>query len=532
MARINDIRGGGKRDAAAHIGLDEMSARLEEIAEAFADAGIRADEALESRDSESDLTVAPPAPQPDLAVQPTPAPEAPNPQPAAPPPEAEATVLQGATGEVVQPADTRRRRTRDELAASALRQLRGFLHDEIVLPTRLDEDGAILKDDREREVAKAALAKLKLTELQDALAAKGLSRSGKKAELVERLGLYLEGDLSSVAHLVGNVERHPAAGRRHVGRIYPFDRLPELDKMAETLRAFTGGYVRTGLLRWFVIADVELELHPLRRLREGVVLSLKGSMRTYAVETTEDTVRSDPQSFPVTLNVVGDDATARVRSKDEDEARSAVEAFAYFVDELPRGPLALAAQQSPSWGATAGLTFQSLWLIGLLQTLLTREDMALRDVTSATFERSRKAGAIGPGDTHVSSARLRGQHVLDSQSACRHLQGGERLAGVTALISFDLGPDQRIELPVRIAVADTHVAVMTGYGKAGHDTALDLHERLEGFVADQMRDPQFDADRLEQTVQTMLARAVDLDPPVAADLFVRATGELVRLERD
>ena len=158
--------------------------------------------------------------------------------------------------------------------------------------------------------------------------------------------------------------------------------------------------------------------------------------------------------------------------------------------------------------------------------------MTLSEITSASFERPAgdRSIAAGPGVPHVGSARLRGQHVLDSQSACRHVASGERLRAVTAMIRFQSEAAVPANVPVRFAVESSHVAVMTGFGGLGATASRPFHQMLEAYVADQLLLPTFDASEVERVVAEMLMRASQSEAPRVADLFARLPGR-IRVEQ-
>jgi hypothetical protein len=417
--------------------------------------------------------------------------------------------------------DFESRARREQLAAETLTELRDVLRDELTVVSKLDEGRAIEETERQREIAKSALALLHKPELQEAAAALKLPKSGTKADLLERLLERVGADAKKIAGLIGRVERAPTEGRRHAARLFSFDDLPENDDLARTLRAYEQRYVRTDLARWFVLDSATAE---------DQAVTATGEFRTYEVGVTSDDLEPHPRNFSVALRRVGSEPILRTYARLEPETVSAVEAFGLFTGRLPLPPLAFVARQRPQWRSSVGLDHQTTWLLGVLLGLVDREDVTLEDVTSATFVRPRSDRAtVGSEVPHVGSAKLRGQHVLDSQSACRHLMANERLTAVTAMVRFTTG-DAAVRLPVRLAVMPTYVAAMTGFGTAGAKDSRILHRGLEDHLVAQMARPTIDPERLESVLAAMSERAAALEPPPAADLFARGGQQKVRLE--
>jgi hypothetical protein len=414
-------------------------------------------------------------------------------------------------------------RSREEIAAESFDELGNLLRDEIAVVGRFEGDDGIADTEREREIAKGALAVLRKDELQRAASDLKLPKSGNKIDLLNRLVDHLDANPHEVARLISSVERSPSEGRRHAARLFLFDSLPSPDALIETLKPFEERYVRTDLARWFVLEDVEPG--------DGVITA-KGKLRTYDIDVLPQTLDAHQRNSSVELQIKAGESVLHAYSRLEPESMAAVGAFALFVDEVPLSPLERVTAR-PTWGATAAVDDQTAWLIGLLLGLLEDPNMTLEDVTSASFERPRGEGApVGRGVPYVASTRLRGQHVLDSQSASRHLASAERLSGVTAMVRFKRTNEESfVSLPVRLAVAPAYVAVMTGFGAAGVEESRRLHRRLEDYVVRQLEEPVTDLQgRVDAVLDAMLGRANASQPPDTADLFARVSRGRVRVD--
>jgi hypothetical protein len=416
----------------------------------------------------------------------------------------------------------------DEVGARAAepelaRSLRGIVANELTIVTPLAGPDEIDVAERERQIVRGALAKLTKVELQRGAVEAEVKKSGTKDELLDRLVMRLGTDTRAAALLINSVERHPSQGRRHATRLFPFDDLPAPEALGEQLHPYVQRYVRTDLANWFVLTNL---------VRSKAELAVAGHLRNYDITVHTTDVEAHGQNHPVEMRVAQADSVLRAQSRHEAEAISGVEAFSYLVDQLPIPPLARVARSQPTWRSAGQLRLQTTWMIGVLLALLDESEMSLLDVTSASFERPRgdRAPTVGSNAPHVGSARLRGQHVLDSQQACRHVAAHEQLAAVAAMVRFRVD-EQHIDLPVRIAVESSYVAVMTGFGGFGAERSLPLHRRLEDFVARQVAAPTFEGSEVVRVVDAMLARAREAEPPQEADLFARAPSARVRLER-
>jgi hypothetical protein len=414
--------------------------------------------------------------------------------------------------------------SRDDIQDDVYRAIRALVADELTVVSRLEGPDGIAPEEKERQIVRRALSKLTKTELQSAATSVGLRKSGTKEELLDRLVYHLDGDLGRASSLLNSVDRHAREGRRHVARLFTFEDLAGVDVLARQLEKYQRRYVRTDIASWFVVDDVDVQ---------DLGLDLAGHLRSYDVAIDAVGVRASEREDHVTLALRRDESVLRAHSPREAETVAAVEAFAFLIGEMPLPALAKAAREQPRWGSAGGLRLRTSWLLGFLLGLLDHPAMTLMDVTSASFERSTgdRVEPVGADVPHIGSAHLRGQHVLDSQSACRHLASSERLRAVTALVKFTRGEDTPVTLPVRIVVENSYVAVMTGFGGAGADATRSQHLTLEDYAVSQVRNPEVDADRLEEVVEEMFARAVAADPPEAATLFARRQDAKIRLDR-
>ncbi len=420
--------------------------------------------------------------------------------------------------------DAERSHARQEIEEETFRLMRGYVGDELTIVSKLEGPDGIATEERERQIARRALAKLTKIELQAAAASLGLPRSGTKEDLLDRLVLYLDGDRAAVSTLISATDRHTREGRRHAARLFPFEDLPRSAALAEVLAPYARRYVRTDVASWFVLADVE---------SDEAGLNVGGHFRTYDVSIDPETLREHEHDWDVSLHVRDRQSILRAYARHEAETVAAVEAFSFLAGQPPLPPLALVSRQRPVWGSAVNLSVQTTWLIGLLLSLLEHPEMTLRDVTSATFERpvGDRAAAVAPEVPHVGSARLRGQHVLDSQSACRHVTSGERLRAVTAILRFQSGDAAAVNVPVRFAVESTHIGVMTGFGGLGAGATRPFHQMLEDYVAEHLLGPAFDASEVQRVVSEMLLRASEREAPRVADLFARLDKGQIRVEQ-
>jgi len=427
------------------------------------------------------------------------------------------------SGEDDEASPPSRRRSREEVEAEAFKAMRGFLGDELTIVSKLEGPDGIDPGERERQIARRALSRLTKLELQRAAVSVGLPKSGTKDDLLDRLMLHLGGDTRAVSSLLSSVDRHTREGRRHATRLVPFESLGGPESVWKAIAPYEGRYVRTDLASWFLLNRVSFE---------DASLVVDGHLRTYDVTLGADDLDPHERDLDVGLVLTGEDSVLRTHSKGEPEAIAAVEAFALLVGDLPLPALAKVARSQPVWGKAGRLRVQTIWMLGVLLGLLDNDDMTLEDVTSASFERSTgdRSGTIGSRVPHVGSAQLRGQHVLDSQSACRHVASGERLRAVTAIVRFVSDDGTSVRLPVRILVEPSYVAVMTGFGGLGREASRGFHARMEDYLAQEMLEPSFDPARLERVVDTMLDRASAVEPPEEADLFSRHRDAEIRLD--
>jgi hypothetical protein len=408
------------------------------------------------------------------------------------------------------------------------RALRDYLQDELVVVSELEAGEGIVASERDHEIAKRALATLKLPELRRTAESFGLPKKGNRDAILDRLVRYLEADHQEIARVLLRADRYPHIGRQHASRLFAFDSLVDAPTLASKLNAYAGRYLRTGLAQWFVFEQTVLD---------GSEFRVDGKLRTYEVDVLAESASSPrlnpvPKDFDVLLRVLDGEPVIRVVARYEAETEAAVSAMTYAVERGPIAPLEKFAAAA-DWTETGRFSPQTIWLLDVLLTLRDDSDVALEQVTSASFERARSDGgtALDPSVPHVRSAKLRGQHVLDSQSACRHVMALERLRAVTALVSFPGEGGGRDRLPVRLVVEKDHIGVMTGFGSAGHEHAERHHRMLEDLIASRVSVPQLDRDRLVSILEQMRERAEATDAPTEADLFVSVAGGEIEVSR-
>jgi hypothetical protein len=328
-------------------------------------------------------------------------------------------------------------------------------------------------------------------------------------------------DRSRVAMMVDSIDRHPREGRRHATRLFAFDDLQDVERVGRQLEPYEDSYVRTDVAGWFVLDSVASTPDS---------VEVTGEMRSYEVSLDEG-LAEQRRDLPVVCALHTQESILRARSNGTAESVSAVEAMAFLLGQMPVPPLAHMSRSAPAWGNAGGLRTQTLWLLGIFLGLLSNDAMELEDVTSVSFERRQPERGI-PMTTrtpHVGSAHLHGQHVLDSQTVCRHIESGELLRGASAMVRFSSDDGSDVTLPVRVSVEGDFVAVMTGFGGHGATKTKLFQRTIESYIATQMLQLSIGADRLASVVDQMVDRANSAEPPQEANLFVNSKHATIRV---
>lgn len=393
----------------------------------------------------------------------------------------------------------------DEFVAQA----RAALEDEVKIARPADFPEDIEPKERDREIVKKALARLKLEQLRRVAANQELDYRGNSEEIIERIVDALNADHAAIARLILENEE-PRPERGVADRLFPIlGSTVGVSDAIETLGYYARRYIRTGIARWFVFGTPE---------RRNDTVVVEGVYRTYRVEPIEDEdffdLTSVPDALPVRIRIEDGSMFIETRATGARESRAAAQAVMKVLGLRPWPGLPI--ETKPREGALMHWDHRSVFMASLLQNELNSNGINILNLTSAHFE----TGEAGTGSDlrpNVRSVRFEGAHLLDSRPACELLVEGRALVGISLLVRFTPQPGQSFVLPISVSLERDYVTVLTGFGTERHEVANDLQRELVKRVERALGEPLKDEaalNRLAEQIRKMLRSSAPVERAV------------------
>jgi hypothetical protein len=428
--------------------------------------------------------------------------------------EAENAALRG--GEEI-----RRVATKPDISERLLDELKSALYDEVVVAKPAAGETVIEQREEEREIAKRALAHIRLPRLRVIAEDLGLDKHGTLDEVADRIVRQFKSDREKIAELVVRYEEEPPPERRFATRVFQLRDAPEdQDAVAKRTQLFTNRYIRTGIARWFVINAVE---------RLAGLLRMEGTFRYYSADATlEDqtyNLVAVPGAAQADLTLHGRDPMVEVEAKGTTESRALMTAFQHASGLRWRDSFSLAqlpvAEEVRHWDP------RSVFMVAFLHARLLSDAVEIRNLTSAGFQTattpSEEDQAARPV---VRSVRFQGRHLLDSRAACELLVRGQGLVELGMVVRFKPNIEEAFVMPVTLRLERDHVTVMTGFGLQPPNAARLLHTELLAGVRKALRDGLADVKGFRNLAQEIRQRAEQDEPVARATFFGVAETEL------
>jgi hypothetical protein len=411
---------------------------------------------------------------------------------------------------------------RGSVRDESFRALRELIEERVPITSPITDENEIDPWEEHREIAKRALAGLKLPQLRTIAESIGVPKSGSRDPLLERIVRRLQANEAEIARLVVMYHEDLPTELRHTTRLYPLQHPIPSAGVFERLSNFTRRYIKVGIAQWFIFRKIE-------RVNAGIVV--EGTYRAYRVGAT--TASNDDATYE--LERVRRDLTAsalirhgasflEMRSGGVTESRALARAVELGAG-LPRSET-LPSGSSPQWDDRrwdAG----TLLLLDLLNTSLRSESVQVANLTMAGFEMSH---AAEPADEEsdrpqVRSVRFHGQHILDSRPACELIVEHERLAHIALQVWFRPSRDARVLLPVRVDLESDHATVIAGFGMEPREVSAQLQRMLVRDVEKKLLRGPSDPDGLRKLMDEIEDRAKQAEEPERATMFTRQKTE-------
>jgi hypothetical protein len=394
-----------------------------------------------------------------------------------------------------------------ELTDGLQERLTAALEKELVIVTPLGEDLGIPEQERDREVAKRALIRLKTSALRDVAREAGVPETGSLEHVAERIAAKHQDDEAQIAELVlRHEEEIPERG--HVSRLVKLHEPPNLQHAATLLRPLLQNYVRIGVARWFVFTDVT---HTPEQLR------IAGTYRyfhvTPKVEYEQYSIAAKPQEADVQILLRRNVGWIEIQSRVAADTRALSIALQHTAGIRPRETLPI--ELTIPDGDMYTFARRTVFMLALLSVELSDQHIRTLNMKLAHFEQRGNEETPNPRKPTVRSVRIGGQHLLSSRQACELITAGQALLSFNAIIAATLQPGERVACPIRVDLADDHASVFTGFtSTTGEQETRRVHDELVARIRKALEREDVPVPTLALVPQ-IIDRAKGEDPDVA-----------------
>jgi hypothetical protein len=389
-----------------------------------------------------------------------------------------------------------------------IREIIEILADEVLVGAETESDLGIPAWEKEKEIGKRALLNLRLTELRQVARERRLPTSGRIDEIADRIVRSLGIDRREIARTIIQHEQ-PRPERGLVSRLLPLDETPELSRVRERIEPYVGRYIRIGVARWLVIADVETAADH---------VDVVGQVRYYRVEP-----KVDEEDFSLMDSLRRSEVRIRFRRgvqwcelglKRAGDARGLGYAIKRLFDIAPRATLPLNVH--PEEGDLVAWDVRTVFMLDLLQSGLQDRQHAITNMTVVQFESDEDQERR----VNVTSVRLQGQQLISSRQACEFIVQGRGMIMITLRLRAQISRDEFVTIPLRIDLHDDSVVVSTALTDVPDAVTQQVHghvvERVRATVESGIRNMPGLVSLANQVVQ----RSTDLRPTEEPDILV------------
>lgn len=363
------------------------------------------------------------------------------------------------------PADAR-----PQLNDGAVDRLYDVLARDVPLITPPGDDGEIPESERDREVGKRALVRLRITQLRAIANERGLDEAGTVEQLAERLAASADDDSAEIARMVISQEA-PSQEHGLVTTLVALQETPDIARIAESFGRLEGNFARVGVARWFICDSV---------VHADSAAIARGSLRYYRVSPTLEYERYDLASDPGEV-----DAMIVVRAgRPWVEVSTRLRADTPALAQLARRVASLRLSRPLPLGVVVPGGDQYLWsrrtvaMLGLLAQDLTHDGIELTNVAVAQFEYTGE-DAVGDRAPTVKNVRVGGQHLISHRQVCELIIAGRALTQVRGSVRVTLSAQERLVVPFAIEFGDLDATVTTGFTRTTSEAQTSaVHRRL------------------------------------------------------
>jgi hypothetical protein len=398
----------------------------------------------------------------------------------------------------------------DDLVESARRRIEQILGEELDLAAE-PQDGDVPPNEQQEEIARAALRKLRVTDLQNIAAQRGLGDIGDTETLVDQIARQLDYDEAAVAELVLSLEER-TIDYGLISRLIPLRGPPNLNQLGGRLETARGKYVRirSKPVHWFIFEEAS---------PTGNGLLVTGRLKGMAVQPVdlgeEYRINATPREAEVRVRLRERDRWAELNTRRVGDMRAVAEVLYRTGGADPAEAIPL--PDPPTELPHGNWDLITLWFLNYLQRQFNSDNLQIANLTMAHFEAA-DAAQDSTTAPQVRSVRLRGQYLDAHREACQLMVEGRRLLEVELQVWYRVGNGDRNLLDVRLSVSPDHISVATGSGRRPSGITRSLHDLL----LNQMREAvprQLHRDSLVPLLERVVRRARQPEPAAQADML-------------
>lgn len=409
---------------------------------------------------------------------------------------------------------------------SARVALEEILAADVNLAAAADDEDGIPETERELEITKSALLRLRMGELRKIAEVEDLPLLRGKEDLAAAIVRRYKASRKEIAQLV--LEKLPdGVESGHTTHLIQLTESPDLDTARARLSELKGHYLRLEVAHWLVFTEVA----------DGPSLvRFSGQMRYYDVaaqrEGGEPEIAARRRRAQVEVRLRKGVEWVEIDGRNLTEIRRIRSAFGRALDVHTRPSLSVSV---PSFEGVAGtLDRNTLLMLSILETGLRDELVDYASFTAADFAKPAADGAEAePLRPSVRQVKLSGNHILSSPDACRLIaREGQKIVSVEFRARYRRGADAPAHFSsVRISLFPDQATIMTSYG--GDPTASgQLHTELTRRLRRALDRGIPDATELSSIVQQMVARAEETGDVDTVDILAPADGDRITAEGD
>ena len=167
--------------------------------------------------------------------------------------------------------------SRVNVGDESFRALRELIEDSVPVTSPVGDKHEIDPWEEHREIAKRALARLKLLQLRTIAESIGVPKSGRRDALLDRIVRRLQANKAEIARLVVMYAEDLPSELRHTTRLYPLEHRVPSAGVFERLSGYARRYIKVGIAQWFRVRRIE-------QISGGIFV--EGTYRSYRVGAT------------------------------------------------------------------------------------------------------------------------------------------------------------------------------------------------------------------------------------------------------